>query len=218
MGLQWWFKQKPWIPLEILWERENHFLKGFMAFAWMYIHLYMYVCVCVCVRFPGGSDGNESAWNAGDPDLVPGLGPWVRKITWRRAWQLTPLFLPGESHGQRSLVGYSPWGRKESGTTEWLSTPLHSYIYHISLSNLITFSKIFSPQERNERFLFHFPYICLIFPTHISPSIPYIPFHSVPFLFEILHNQVIFSIWENWLLRVKIKWSWHLSLKEEILW
>ena len=41
----------------------------------MYIHLYMYVCVCVCARFPGGSDGNESAWNAGDPDLVPGLGP-----------------------------------------------------------------------------------------------------------------------------------------------
>ena len=34
--------------------------------------------------------------------------PWVRKIPWRKAWQLTPIFLPGESHGQRSLVGYSP--------------------------------------------------------------------------------------------------------------
>ena len=44
--------------------------------------------------------------------------PWVRKIPWRRAWQPTPVFLPGESHGQRSLVGYSPWGRKESDTTE----------------------------------------------------------------------------------------------------
>ena len=40
----------------------------------------------------------------------------------RRKWQLIPIFLPGESHGQRSLVGYSPWGRKESNTTEWLST------------------------------------------------------------------------------------------------
>ena len=37
-----------------------------------------------------------------------GFNPWVRKIPWRRAWQPTPLFLPGESHGHRSLVGYSP--------------------------------------------------------------------------------------------------------------
>ena len=37
-------------------------------------------------------------------------------------WQPTPLFLPGESHGQRSTVGYSPWGRKDSDTIEWLST------------------------------------------------------------------------------------------------
>ena len=36
--------------------------------------------------------------------------PWVRKIPWRRKWQPTPVFLPGKSHGQRSLVGYSPWG------------------------------------------------------------------------------------------------------------
>ena len=43
---------------------------------------------------------------------------WVGKIPWRRAWQLTPVFLPGEPHGQRSLMGYSPWGRKESDTTE----------------------------------------------------------------------------------------------------
>ena len=38
----------------------------------------------------------------------------------RRAWQPTPVFLPGESHGPRSLVGYSPWGRKQSETTEQL--------------------------------------------------------------------------------------------------
>ena len=43
---------------------------------------------------------------------------WVRKIPWRRKWQPTPVFVPGESHGQRSLAGYSPWGRKESDTTE----------------------------------------------------------------------------------------------------
>ena len=41
---------------------------------------------------------------------------------WRRKWQSTPVFLPGESHGQRGLVGYSPWGCKESDMTEWLCT------------------------------------------------------------------------------------------------
>ena len=44
--------------------------------------------------------------------------PWVRKIPWKRAWQHTLVFLPGESHGQRRLVGYSPWGHKEQDTTE----------------------------------------------------------------------------------------------------
>ena len=51
--------------------------------------------------------------------------PCVGKIPWRRAWQPTPVFLPGKSHGQRSLVGYSPWGRKESDTTE---QHLHLYL------------------------------------------------------------------------------------------
>ena len=50
-----------------------------------------------------------------------GFNPWVRKIPSRRKWQPTPVFLPGESHGQRGLVGCSPWGRKESDTIERLS-------------------------------------------------------------------------------------------------
>ena len=54
--------------------------------------------------------------NAGDirdSGLIPGSGS-----PWKRAWQPTPVFLPGESHGQRSLVGYSPCGCKESNITE----------------------------------------------------------------------------------------------------
>ena len=47
-----------------------------------------------------------------------GFSPWVRKSPWRRAWQPTPVFLPGESHGQESLAGYSPWGHKDSDMTE----------------------------------------------------------------------------------------------------
>ena len=46
------------------------------------------------------------------------FNPWVRKIPWKRAWQPTPVFFPGESHGERSLVGYSPSGCKESDMTE----------------------------------------------------------------------------------------------------
>ena len=54
--------------------------------------------------FPGGSDGKESAWNVGDPGLIPGLG----RFPWRRKQLSAPGFLPGESHGQRSLEG-SAW-------------------------------------------------------------------------------------------------------------
>ena len=61
------------------------------------------------------------------PELLacrrPGFEPWVGKIPWRREWLPTPVLLPGDSHGQRSLVGYSLWGRRESDTTEQL-TPL----------------------------------------------------------------------------------------------
>ena len=51
----------------------------------------------------------------------PRFDPWVRKIPWRRKWQPTPVFLPGEFHGQRSLVDYSPRGHKELDTTERLT-------------------------------------------------------------------------------------------------
>ena len=47
-----------------------------------------------------------------------GFSPWVRKIPWKRAWLPTPVFLPGESQGQRSLVGYSPWDPKETDKNE----------------------------------------------------------------------------------------------------
>ena len=49
---------------------------------------------------------------------TPGFNPWVGKIPWRRAWQLTPVFLPGESHGHRSPAAYSPQGHKESDMTQ----------------------------------------------------------------------------------------------------
>ena len=50
--------------------------------------------------------------NAGDTGSILGLG---RQISWRRKWQPIPVFFPGKSQGQRSLVGYSPWGCKRVG-------------------------------------------------------------------------------------------------------
>ena len=63
--------------------------------------------------FPSGL-AIESTCNAGAMGLISGL----ERFPWRRAWQPTPVFLPEESHGQRSLVGYSSWGGKESDTTK----------------------------------------------------------------------------------------------------
>ena len=63
--------------------------------------------------FPGGSDGKESACNARNPGSITELGRFHEE----GKWLPTPVFLPGEFHGQRSLMSYSPWGRKESDTT-----------------------------------------------------------------------------------------------------
>ena len=55
---------------------------------------------------------------------------WVRSLDWedpwRRKWLFTPVFLPGDSCGQRSLMGYSPWGHKESDMTEQIILPFLS--------------------------------------------------------------------------------------------
>ena len=79
------------------------------------------------IGFPGGSDGKESACNAGDPGLIPGSG--------RSPGEEAPVFLPGESYGHRSLVGYSPWGCKELDMTEPLSHA-HTHICILCFLNL----------------------------------------------------------------------------------
>ena len=87
------------------------------------VRTHRFCSVPAVMGFPSGSDGKESACNA------DWFSPWVQSLgwekPWRRAWQSTLVFLPGESYGQRSQVGYSPWGNEESDTTEWLSTAQH---------------------------------------------------------------------------------------------
>ena len=86
--------------------------------------------------FPGGASGKEPAWQCGEHKRC-GFDSWVRKIPWRRARQPTPVFLSGESHGQRSLVGYGP----ESQTVghNW------SDLAHTHRCSVVVFSKC--PQQ-----------------------------------------------------------------------
>ena len=76
--------------------------------------------------FPDGSDGYESACNAENLGSIP----------WRKDWLPTPVFLPGEFHGQRSLVGCSPWGHKESDTTEQLKQILKNSPILMKMKNV----------------------------------------------------------------------------------
>ena len=83
-------------------------------------HNYMYasppsVYPLLLRGFPGGSDGKKSTCQC----KRPGFSPWVEEIPRRREGHPTPV-LPGESHGQRNLVGYSPWGHTTSDKTERL--------------------------------------------------------------------------------------------------
>ena len=80
-----------------------------------------------------------------DVGLIPGSG----RFPWKRKWRPTPVFVPGESHGQRSLVGYNPWGCKESDMTDRLST----HVYEV-MNMLIDYSN-------------HFTVCANIFITHI---------------------------------------------------
>jgi len=66
--------------------------------------------------FPGGASGNEPTCQCRGLKRC-GFNLWVGKITRRRKWQPTAVFLPREFHEQRSLAGYCPWGHKESDTT-----------------------------------------------------------------------------------------------------
>ena len=71
----------------------------------------------------------NSRWSPKEPTSQcrrHGFDPWVGKIPWRRAWQLTPVFLPGESPGQRSLVGCSPWVAKSETQLKRLGTNANS--------------------------------------------------------------------------------------------
>ena len=94
-----------------VWNSEDSTYKSrqLVSFLWPHLMAWGY--------FPGGLAVKN-------PPALPetrrlSFNPWVRKIHWRRKWQPTPVFLPRESHGQRSLVGFCPWGHKVQRVTEF---------------------------------------------------------------------------------------------------
>ena len=94
--------------------------------------------------FPGGASGKEPTCQY-RRHKKHGFDPWVKKILWRRAWQPTPVFLPGEFNGQRSLAGYSPQSCTESDTTD---ATQHT---HIPSCFLLLFLLHFSSQRNIKR-------------------------------------------------------------------
>ena len=98
-------------------------------------HSYFIKIGVVTRGLPGGTSGKEPTYQSRRCRRC-GFDPWFRKIPWRRAWQPIPVFLPGESHGHRSLVGYSPWACKESDTTEvtWHAC-MHAWLLLLLLSH-----------------------------------------------------------------------------------
>ena len=85
---------------------------------WLIYFIYSNVYL---LGFPGSSSGKESACQCRRPKRCR-FDPWIGTIPWRREWQPTPVFLPGEPHGHRSLAGYSPWGRRVKTRLKRLST------------------------------------------------------------------------------------------------
>ena len=98
-----------------------------------------------------GSDGKESACN------WPRFNPYVGKISWRREWLPTPVFLPGEFHEQKSLAGYCPLGHRESDTTEWL-TPRNYWVSAMkqALIGVPVCTNSFSEQPNKVGTIIHF--------------------------------------------------------------
>ena len=97
-------------------------LGQFQLWATLFKKIIIYLSVPGLRVFPGGASGKEPACQHRRPKKCR-FDPWVGKIPWRRSWQPTPGFLPGESHGQRSLAGCGPWSPTGLNVTEWLRSP-----------------------------------------------------------------------------------------------
>ena len=128
---------------------------------------FLHPCLCL-VGFPGDANGKEHACQC----RRHRFDPWVRMIPWRRAWQPTPVILPGNFHGQRSLSGYSPRGHKEMDRTEQLSTHIRTHhIFSFYCSNKNS-QRAMWPEAKNHvrQPFFHAATTCVFWHNLISIS------------------------------------------------
>ena len=125
----------------------------------------------------------------------PGFDPWVGKIPWRRKWQPTPVPLPGESHGGRSLVGYSPWCHKESDTTERLH--FHFQTYRIVLLFILLWG--------TKNYISKFVHIHI----HSASSFILVIFHCLTLID--CTSVFLYSF-------LQLKWKWSRSVVSDSLW
>ena len=93
---------------------------------------FTYTCVFIS-GFSGGTSGKQPVCPSRRHKRCE-FNPWVGRIPWKRAWWPTPIFLPGESHGQRSLVGYSPWGHRVEHDWSDLATAAADILASINFS------------------------------------------------------------------------------------
>ena len=149
----------------------------------------MYNCICGLAKFSAFFCfycSTVAQWFSGKESTCQrrrcGFDPWFRKIPWRRQWQPTPVVLPGESRGWRSLVGHSPQGRKESAMIErlcfaysciisWLLF-LFRLLYNIEQSSLCYLSN-------RSLLVIHFIYSSLYISIPNSLTIRLLPFPPV---------------------------------------
>ena len=101
----------------IMWLRMERFPLLWLNSIPFYVYVCVYICMCVCICIPHFPYPFIHNWHLN----------CFHVLAWIRKWQPISIFLPGESHGQRSLADYSPWGHKEVDTTEQLTHTCLSY-------------------------------------------------------------------------------------------
>ena len=122
--------------------------------------VFIYQCMCIAfIGLPRWLSGKKESAGQCRRHRRPEFDPWIGKILWGRKWQPTPVLLPGKSHEQRSMVGYSPWGRKESDMTERL--PFH---FSLEAAASFYFSALYSLRAEVSFFLHLLKYCncCLV--------------------------------------------------------
>ena len=122
LGFDPWVGKIPWrrerLPTPVFWPGEFHYRGACQATVQgLTVRHDWATFTAFKISLRGGASNKECAYHC-RRCKIHRFSSWVGKILWRRKWQPTPVFLLGESHGQRSLAGYCPWGRKESDTAE----------------------------------------------------------------------------------------------------